>query len=119
MGQVSDWQDQAACKGAPTSTFFPERGSSAEPARAICSTCTVAEECRQASTHEHFGVWGGLSAPDRRKLRNSLPPRSHRQPINHGTTAGYRTHIKYHEAMCWACRDANSRWNEASSGEAS
>lgn len=39
-----EWADRAACKG-QTEVMFPVRGSSAEPARALCRSCPVLDEC--------------------------------------------------------------------------
>jgi hypothetical protein len=39
------WMELAACAGQPIEVFFPVRGQTAAPARAICSTCKVQPEC--------------------------------------------------------------------------
>ncbi len=66
------WHADAACKGKPPEWFFPERGADVRPARAVCATCTVVSECRQAGIdgREH-GIWGGTSARERRALLGS------------------------------------------------
>jgi hypothetical protein len=66
---VSDWREQAACRGADTSMFFPERGEDAEAAKAVCSTCPVREECLAEHLFEPLGIWGGHSERERRVLR--------------------------------------------------
>lgn len=65
------WQDFANCRGADQDLFFPERGASTRKAKAICAACTVREDCLEfAITHgERFGIWGGLSERERRKIR--------------------------------------------------
>jgi hypothetical protein len=35
------------------------RRQAAEPAQAICASCPVVAECREASCGEYHGVWGG------------------------------------------------------------
>lgn len=60
------WHVDAACRGMDPNTFFPGRGESVEPARAVCATCPVAAPCADAGTTETVGVWGGLSARQRR-----------------------------------------------------
>lgn len=60
-----NWQDDAACKGQPTSVFFPDHGNSAGPAKEICATCPVIAECRAAGMNVAYGVWGGLTEPER------------------------------------------------------
>lgn len=67
------WQLDAACRGAGVDpeVFFPEgRGKTYRPARTVCLDCPVADECLEyALVHdERFGVWGGLSEQERRRL---------------------------------------------------
>ena len=65
------WQDGANCKGANADLFFPERGASTRTAKAICRECNVREECLEfaISTGEKFGIWGGMSERERRRVR--------------------------------------------------
>jgi WhiB family redox-sensing transcriptional regulator len=65
------WQDFANCKGADQDLFFPERGASTRKAKAICGACSVKEECLEyaITNGERFGIWGGLSERERRKIR--------------------------------------------------
>ncbi len=72
--QPPAWQDQAACAGENTETFFPERGDSVEvilKAKAICYQCPVRPECLTYAMNngEKYGVWGGLSVRERQQLR--------------------------------------------------
>ena len=68
---VVGWRSRAACRGADLTVFFPGRGESAEPARRICASCPVRQECLAfALSHgEVHGIWGGLTVRDRRALR--------------------------------------------------
>ena len=69
---ISDeWTSQAACLGEDPAIFFPGRGESLSPARSICSTCTVQAECETAGMRENYGIWGGRSERDRRRLRKA------------------------------------------------
>ncbi len=65
------WQDFANCSGADQDLFFPERGASTRKAKAICGACTVKGECLEfaITQGERFGIWGGLSERERRKIR--------------------------------------------------
>lgn len=68
---ADEWQDRAACKGAPIEWFFPDRGESLAPAQAVCNTCTVTAECLAESSVQYLGiptagVWGGMSARQRK-----------------------------------------------------
>lgn len=67
--QPTEWQDRAACLGVDPEIFFPERGGSSKPARAICAGCEVREDCLEANIKEPFGVVGGTSERERRRLR--------------------------------------------------
>lgn len=65
------WQDFANCKGADPDLFFPERGASTRTAKQICRECSVQAECLEFAivSSEKFGIWGGLSERERRKIR--------------------------------------------------
>ena len=39
------WQQYAACRGAGTSTHFPNQGAGIADARAVCAGCEVCTEC--------------------------------------------------------------------------
>lgn len=63
--------EQALCAQTDPEAFFPEKGCSTEPAKAICRECPVQAECLRwalASDQRH-GVWGGLSDRERYALR--------------------------------------------------
>ena len=66
-----DWQERALCAQTDPEAFFPEKGGSTREAKRICSGCDVRAECLDyALTHdERFGIWGGLSERERRRLR--------------------------------------------------
>jgi WhiB family redox-sensing transcriptional regulator len=71
--QVQDlsWQDLANCRGADADLFFPERGASTRAAKGICKECSVREDCLEFAivSGEKFGIWGGLSERERRRIR--------------------------------------------------
>jgi WhiB family redox-sensing transcriptional regulator len=75
MGLVEQsWRRDAACRDVPSAIFFPE-GSVAEratiqTAKEICARCPVQEQCLAVGLMEPFGIWGGLTEPERRPLRN-------------------------------------------------
>jgi WhiB family transcriptional regulator, redox-sensing transcriptional regulator len=70
VGQLS-WQDYANCRGADADLFFPERGASTRKAKAICNACEVKAECLDYAivNGEKFGIWGGMSERERRRVR--------------------------------------------------
>ena len=65
------WQERALCAQTDPESFFPEKGGSTREAKKICVGCEVKDECLEyALEHdERFGIWGGLSERERRKLR--------------------------------------------------
>ena len=67
------WQDQANCLGVDPDLFFPERGASTREAKEVCRGCVVREECLEyaLSNGEKFGIWGGMSERERRRLRRA------------------------------------------------
>lgn len=66
------WQALAACAGLDANLFFPERGVSTAPAKAVCRGCPVKDECLDYALEnkERFGVFGGLSERERRYTRS-------------------------------------------------
>ena len=71
VARKRDWLEAAACRGLDPAIFFPERGEDEKPAKAICRTCKVRTECLiyALDSGEKFGVWGGTSERERRRLR--------------------------------------------------
>jgi WhiB family redox-sensing transcriptional regulator len=65
------WQDRALCAQTDPEAFFPEKGGSTREAKRVCRSCEVRAECLEyALEHdERFGIWGGLSERERRRLR--------------------------------------------------
>ena len=65
------WQERALCAQTDPEAFFPEKGGSTREAKKVCQTCDVRSECLEyALAHdERFGIWGGLSERERRKLK--------------------------------------------------
>jgi len=58
----------------PARVFHPERGENTRlwvsTAKAVCAGCPVREECLEAGMREPRGVWGGLTARERVRLRH-------------------------------------------------
>jgi WhiB family redox-sensing transcriptional regulator len=65
------WERQANCMGVDPDLFFPERGASTREAKEVCRGCVVREDCLEyaLANGEKFGIWGGLSERERRKIR--------------------------------------------------
>ena len=69
--QQRSWQTRANCMGVDPDLFFPERGASTREAKEVCRGCVVREDCLEyaLANGEKFGIWGGLSERERRRLR--------------------------------------------------
>ncbi len=69
--QQLGWQGKARCLEVDPEIFFPERGGSSKAARAVCNNCEVRSQCLEYALNnkEQFGIWGGTSERERRRLR--------------------------------------------------
>jgi WhiB family redox-sensing transcriptional regulator len=68
------WQDRALCAQTDPEAFFPEKGGSTREAKRICQGCEVRSECLEYALHkdERFGIWGGLSERERRRIKRGI-----------------------------------------------
>ena len=78
-GQDSDdveltWQERALCAQTDPEAFFPEKGGSTRDAKKVCGSCNVKSQCLEYALEndERFGIWGGLSERERRKLKRRV-----------------------------------------------
>ena len=73
LARVGDasWRLDALCAETDPEAFFPEKGGSTRDAKRVCSGCTVRAECLEfaLANDERFGIWGGLSERERRRIR--------------------------------------------------
>ena len=69
-----EWQERALCAQTDPEAFFPEKGGSTREAKRICLGCEVRDNCLEyALAHdERFGIWGGLSERERRRLKRGI-----------------------------------------------
>lgn len=65
------WRAEAACRNRPPWVWFPGRGDQRciDKAKLICRSCVVRTECLSANLHQRDGIYGGLTAVERRELR--------------------------------------------------
>jgi WhiB family redox-sensing transcriptional regulator len=56
-----------------TAMFFPARGEDTMPAKLVCAICPVCQPCLDYAmrTNERWGIWGGKSERERRRLRRT------------------------------------------------
>jgi len=68
------WQEQALCAQTDPEAFFPEKGGSTREAKKVCMSCEVRVECLDyaLAQDERFGIWGGLSERERRRLKRRV-----------------------------------------------
>jgi WhiB family transcriptional regulator, redox-sensing transcriptional regulator len=65
------WQERALCAQTDPEAFFPEKGGSTREAKRVCMSCDVRAECLSyaLANDERFGIWGGLSERERRRVK--------------------------------------------------
>ena len=77
------WRESAACNGVDSDVFFPasDDESASAKAKEICESCPVREACLSYSltTNQSAGVWGGLDANERRRMRRRIRDRERRK----------------------------------------
>ncbi|GMA88423.1 hypothetical protein GCM10025868_36730 [Angustibacter aerolatus] len=68
------WQERALCAQTDPEAFFPEKGGSTREAKKVCVSCDVRSECLEyaLANDERFGIWGGLSERERRRLKKQV-----------------------------------------------
>jgi WhiB family redox-sensing transcriptional regulator len=73
-----EWQEQASCREIGSEIFFPEYGKQAggrayaeakRYAKAVCDACPVQQQCLAYGMDDEYGIFGGLTAPERARLR--------------------------------------------------
>lgn len=70
----NQWQERALCAQTEPEAFFPEKGGSTREAKRICLGCEVKDSCLEyaLANDERFGIWGGLSERERRRLKRGI-----------------------------------------------
>lgn len=66
------WENQAACVGRNPDWWFSDNPYTTETARTICAGCPVRLQCLAKGMGEEFGMFGGLTGKERRKLAESV-----------------------------------------------
>lgn len=71
LPEPPDWADYALCAQTDPELFFPEKGGSTGGAKRVCLACPVRDDCLEYAldNDERFGIWGGLSERERRKVK--------------------------------------------------
>lgn len=65
------WMESGACRGMSTDTFISSHTRPLYSAKAVCSNCSVRDECLRYAMEDDscVGVWGGTSTLERRSMR--------------------------------------------------
>lgn len=70
---TAEWMESALCRQVDPEIFFPEERAYRYIAatKGVCQACPVTERCLQLAldNDESEGIWGGLTAHERRKLK--------------------------------------------------
>lgn len=81
MPQPPSWMASAVCASVDPEMFFPDVQWSPSAAKAICADCPVAVKCLEYAMafesaefkipdrHGGYGIYGGLTAGERKQLR--------------------------------------------------
>lgn len=93
------WRADAACIGEDVEEFFPERGETTALAKSVCGVCLVRVDCLQYAlvTGQKFGIWGGTSERERRRMRRGLVKAGRLRPLADELDVG----LTNEEASSW------------------
>jgi WhiB family redox-sensing transcriptional regulator len=63
--------DDAVCREVGVAAFFPEPGDvrGVHRAKRVCAGCPVVDKCLDFGWMEPHGIYGGMTAAERQKLR--------------------------------------------------
>lgn len=107
-----EWRQRAACRDTVDDRAF---GTSAEQEQFInefCRHCPVRVECGTFGMQMRaFGVFGGMSARQRRARLKAVVAAPRRARRSCGTNATYVRHLRHGETPCSACRAARSEYS--------
>ena len=74
---------RALCNGEDPELWFPTTARGRRKAKAICERCPMQASCLEHALKHKIsdGVWGGLTADERRKILHPPKPRRRREPV--------------------------------------
>lgn len=67
-GQPEAWMTDAACTDMDPDMWFADKRGTSRQAKRICRECPVQAQCLQHGLREEFGVFGGLTRGERRRM---------------------------------------------------
>ena len=76
---IPKWTRDAVCASVDPALWFPEMGGTAREAKKICATCPVRVQCLEFALErpERFGIFGGMTERERRKLQGNTKACKH------------------------------------------
>jgi WhiB family transcriptional regulator, redox-sensing transcriptional regulator len=111
-----EWEGERNCRNKPIDFFFPdERFPISLEVFELCDTCECRNLCAEYAiqNEEPYGVWGGITQSERRKIAWVRDQIRRKYPISkeipscrtpHGPSdSGYRVHITIGEVPCDGC----------------
>jgi WhiB family redox-sensing transcriptional regulator len=107
---------RSACRGLDPALWYPEKGSTAKDGRVVCATCRVLPLCLEhaLANGEKFGVWGGASERERRRLAVVWVQRAHDYRAGcHDPGCRWCRAVDAHRASCAGEREGPLQWNGA------
>lgn len=78
------WAEDALCVQTDPEAFFPDKGGTTREAKRVCLSCEVRTECLDYAldNDERYGVWGGMSERERRRIKKGQAPVHHPAPAD-------------------------------------
>ncbi len=72
--QERPWAVFASCKESDSNLFFPSTKDEERSALGVCEVCPVIDDCldHALEVRERFGVWGGTTEKQRKRLFREL-----------------------------------------------
>jgi hypothetical protein len=115
------WVTEGLCTQIDPDMWFPEKSQRRPLAVAICRGCPVQVECLTwaLENDEHYGIWGGTTHLERRRLGygkydpTTLPviPLAPTNEDWHGQPWGAKKHRREKTEICRDCRDAYNSYH--------
>lgn len=111
-GEFPTWMARGTCHQTDPELFFPEKGGSTREAKKICTACPVQAECLDYAldNDERFGIWGGLSERERRKVKRAMQDAAGQVRVacprcsqDFENAAALATHVRVHDRTDVAC----------------
>ncbi|GAA2159199.1 MULTISPECIES: WhiB family transcriptional regulator [Glycomyces] len=106
----TDWMKRAACEDMNTNMFFPDKAEDEGPARAVCSQCTVAQQCLQYALAQNTslaGIWGNTNKRQRKRIREGGTAARPLEQSGMAAVNAAKTHCKRNHEFT----PENTRWS--------